>query len=159
MNLQAALDQTAQIAGGGPTTGDRAGVYRGTNGITGIRVAYSLPLDSASLANDGVVHVSVWDGTERTGGAGDLVVYTHRVRMKLLVSPGRSDYATAYGILTPYIPLYETTFNAKLQLNGTAWGSVIEGYSAIGADDVYPDRLSLQITLRVIQKDAGTFAA
>lgn len=150
MNVQQILDATALIAGGALA---RPGVYKGVGGIAGVKVAYSDPPESKSLGDDGLVHVSFWDGHTKLPPAGDLAVYTHRIRMQLMLSAGRSDLPTAYRLLTPMASLYETAFNANIQLKGTCSSSYIESSPGI-VEAIYPNRLAIEFILSVTRKEA-----
>lgn len=149
--LQPLLDQCAKIIGGGPTGGDRAGLYRGAGGIAGVKAAYSTPPDLGSLAVDGVFCICVHRGTETvTGDAGDLTTYRHRLGLQLLVALGRSDALAAHRILSPFVDALYDTFKSKTHLNdgvnnlATA-GCFLKG--VLGIDQttpLAPDRFAIE---------------
>ena len=157
MNLQAILDATAAIAGGAAVAG-RAGAYKGTGGITGVKIAFSLVPEIADLTEDGPAHVSWWDGVERTGGAGDLTVYTHTIKMQLCLSLGRSNLPKAISILTPFVPLYFAAFAAKVKLNSTCSVATLDRSPGI-VESIYPDRLALEWSMTAVEKEAVTYVA
>ena len=156
MNIQNILDQTALIVGGGPTVGDPAGMYRGAGAISdggsyAVKVAYSRPPNVESLANDGLSHLSFWDGMTTTY-LGNLIRHEHRIRMQLKISEGRGPLAKLQGILTGFVQPYITAFSAKVKLNGAATVSYFEGSPGI-VDAIYPDRIALELVLIAVEKE------
>lgn len=156
MPIQAILDATANIAGGALL---RTGIYKGAGGIAGVKIAYSLPPEEQSLAEDGPTHVSFFDGFPPVElAAGDLTVFRHRIRMQLMLAVGRSELPKAYSILTPFVELYRDAFAAKLKLNGTASASIFDSCPGI-VDAIYPNRIALEMVLIAVEKVSVAYAA
>lgn len=159
MNPQAILDATANIAGGAVTS--RPGVYKGAGGIAGVRIAFSRPQEANNIAEDGPMHVSFWDGLEIDPdgtAAGDQTVFKHTIRMQLSIAPGRSELPKAYGILTPFVPLYVAAFAAKVKLNSTCSVALLRRSPGI-VESIYPDRIALEWILEATEKEAVTYVA
>jgi hypothetical protein len=160
LNLQLARDEVAHALGG---TQIRTGVYGGAGAVSAggksIKFAYGRVIEPGSLGEDGVCAIVMFAGAEILGGAGDLMVYTHRLRIHLVLSVLRSMLHEADAILTPFIPAIRDALAAKVKLNGAADVSELESISEIGDSSFYPDRLAIDFTLRVTQKEAVAFAA
>jgi len=160
MNRQSILDQIALIAGGGPTGGDLPGIYRGAGGIVTadgkrVAVAYSSLRAVPDMQTDDFVHVCTMDETLIGGGSSDLTVYTHRVRIQLLVSVSRSDLRTATRLLEGFVPAYFNAYNS-VSLGGTAASATITSIRGpIGVEPLYPERHALEILMEAVEK--GSF--
>lgn len=158
MNPQAILDATAFIAGG--TVTSRTGVYKGSGGIAGVKIAFSLPPEAGGFGEDGPSHLSYWDHMRINpdGSAnGDLTVFQHTIKMELSVSLLRSELPKAYGILAPFIPLYVAAFAAKAKLNATCSIALLSDAQIV--DSIYPDRIALDWTLVATEKEAISYVA
>lgn len=157
--MQLARDEIAHVLGG---TLLRTGVYAGTGALSAggktIKFAYGRMIEPASLGEDGVCAVVMFDGTQVVQGGGDLAVYTHRLRIELVLSVARSMLHEADAFLTPFIGVIRDAFAAKVKLNGAADAVELESISEV-KPSVYPNRLALDFTLRVTQKEAVAFAA
>lgn len=157
MNRQPILDAIALIAGGTPTVGDLPGIYKGAGGITTadgkkVAVAYSSLRAVGEMQADDFVHVCVVDETFVGGGSSDLTVWTHRIRMQLLVSVSRSDMRTATRLLEAFVPAYFTAFNS-VSLTGTAASSgIVSVRGPIGVEPLYPERHALEFILEAVEK-------
>lgn len=162
MSLQAVLDATALIAAG-PLLGTVAGIYGGA-GITAggqtVRFGYSLLPEDGSLSEDGLVHVSCWGGTTVSPSGSDLTVFTHRIRMQLLLSMARSQLPKALSILTPFIEAYRDAFALKVKLNGACASSKFtEILDPVSADPLYPGRIGIEFVLEVTEKVSVSYVA
>lgn len=157
MNRQAVLDACALIAGGAATA--TAGVYNGAGRITtadgkSIAVAYSSLRAVPEVQVDDFVHVCTVDETVMGGGGGDLGVWTHRIRMQVMVSVSRSDMRTATRLLEGFVPAYFTAFNT-VSLGGVASSSTITSVRGpIGVEPLYPERHALEFMLEAVEKGA-----
>lgn len=160
-DVQGILDQSALIAGG---TLIRAGVYGGAGALAvggkTVKVAYSLLPEPTSVGDDGLIHVSWWDGFEADPegeAAGDLTTFLHRIRMQLMVALKRSDLPKAIAILTPFVDTYVDAFAAKLGLNGKVRWSKLKSSPGL-VDAIYPDRMALEFLLLAKEKEALAYA-
>jgi len=157
MNIQAALDQTALIAGGALL---RTGIYKGAGGISGVKIAYSLPPENSTLVEEGPAHISFWDGVDVDPDgvrAGDLTVFRNLIRMQLCVAIGPSELPKAISLLTPFVPLYIAAFGGKVSLNGTCASCRIDSSAGI-IESIYPDRIALEFKLLTTIKEAVPYA-
>lgn len=157
MNRQAVLDECARIAGGAVTS--VPGIYNGAGRITtasgsSVKVAYSSLRAVPEMQVDDFVHVCVADETVLSGGGGDLGVWTHRIRMQLLVSASRSDLRTATRLLEEFVPAYWTAYNA-VSLGGTASSATLLSVRGpYGVEPLYPERHALEFVLEAVEKAA-----
>lgn len=162
MNPQAVFDRVAKIIGGGPTAGDRVGLFRGAGGIAGVKAAWSVPPDSGTLGQDGIFAVVFAGSSNLTlGDSGDLTFYKHDVRIQLLLSMARSDIAKAHALLTPFVPLFFTTFHqGNTLLAGTAnAGALIRRVVyPIDTTPLYADRLALEFEMEASEEEAVVYA-
>ena len=161
MNRQAILDNVALIAGGAATA--TAGIYSGAGKITtadgkSVAVAYSSLRAVPDLQVDDFVHVCLVDETIKSGSA--FTVWTHRIRMQLLVSVSRSDLRTATRLLEAFVPAYFDAFALKLTLNGTAAVSeIVNVRGPIGVEPLYPERHALEFVMEAVEKAGVAYAA
>ena len=151
------LDACALIAGGAVTA--VPGIYNGAGRITtasgkSVKVAYSSLRSVPEMQVDDFVHVCVADETLLGGGAGDLTVWTHRIRMQLLVSASRSDLRTATRLLEEFVPAYFTAYNS-VSLGGAASSATIQSVRGpYGVEPLYPERHALEFILEAVEKAA-----
>ena len=168
MTVQAVLDRTALLAGG---TLIRAGVYGGAGALSAggqtIKFARSLLVDEGNLGDDGLQHVSAWGGTvvDPAGGAGDMPMYRHTIRMQVLLSMGRAQLPIALGILTPFVEAYRDLFAAHTKLSDPAGLNAICATSRIdrildpiSANPLYLNRIAIEIVLEVTEKIPVVYA-
>lgn len=157
LNVQLARDEVAHVLGG---TLVRAGVYSGVGALAAggktIKFAYGRVIEPGSLGEDGVCAVVMYGGTQVTGGGGDLTVYTHALRIHLIVSVARSMLQEADAILTPFIGVIRDALAGKVKLNGAADSLTLDAVSEI-TDSMYKDRLAIDFTLSVVQKEGVAF--
>ena len=161
MNRQAILDQVALVAGGAATA--VPGIYSGAGRITtvdgkAIAIAYSSLRAVPEVQVDDFVHVCLVEETLRSGSA--YTIYTHRVRIQVLVSVSRSDMRTATRLLEAFVPAYFTAFSQKVQLGGTAMSSALLSVRGpIGVEPLYPERHALEFILEAVEKEGLAYAA
>ena len=157
MNRQPILDELARIAGGAVTA--TPGVYNGAGRITtadgkSVSVAYSSLRSVPEVQNDGFVHVCTIDETVMGGGGGDLGVWTHRIRMQLMVSVSIGDMRGVTRLLEAFVPAYFTAYNG-VSLGGTASSaSLVSVRGPIGVEPLYPERHALEFILEAVEKGA-----
>jgi hypothetical protein len=160
LNVQLARDEVAHVLGG---TLLRAGVYSGVGALSAagvtVKFAYGRVTEPTALGEDGVCAIVMYGGTEILGGSGDLMAYTHRLRIHLVLSVLRSTLHQADAILVPFIGVVRDAFAGKVKLNGAADSLELESISDIGDSPLYPGRIAIDFTLRVTQKEAVAFAA
>jgi len=161
MNRQLILDNVALIAGGAATA--VPGIYNGAGRITtadgkAIAVAYSSLRAVPDVQVDDFVHVCLVEETAKSGSA--FTVWTHRIRMQVMVSVSRSDLRTATRLLEAFIPAYFDAFALKLTLNGAAAVATITGVRGpFGVEPLYPERHALEFILEATEKSGVAYAA
>lgn len=154
MNRQPILDQTALVAGGAVTA--VPGIYSGAGAITTadgkkVAVAYSSLRAVPDVQVDDFVHASVADETIKSGSA--FTVWTHRIRMQLMVSVSRSDLRTATRLLEAFVPAYFDAFALKVGLGGTCQSSeIVSVRGPYGVEPLYPERHAIEFLLEATEK-------
>ncbi len=162
MTVQAVLDRTALLVGG---TFIHAGAYGGVGALVAggqtVKFARSLLVDEGNLGDDGLQHVSCWGGTvvDPSGGAGDMPMYRHTIRMQLLLAMTRSQLPVALGILTPFVEAYRDLFAAHVKLSDPAGANPIVATSRIDrvldpitTNPLYLNRIGIEVVLEVTEK-------
>ena len=162
LDVQGARDEVAHVLGGSLV---RAGVYAGVGALSAggrpIKFAFGRTEEPGSLGEDGICAIVLFEGTAilDDGGSGDQVVYTHQLKIHLVLSVARSNLHEADAILTPFIPVIRTAFAGKVKLNGKADSLQLTAISGLLDSAIYRDRIAIDFTLRVVQKEAVAFAA
>jgi hypothetical protein len=149
MDRQPILDKLALIAGGGPTVGDPAGIYRGAGGIVTadgkkIDVAYSSLRSVAEMQNDRFVHVCWADETGPVPFGSDVNRVVHRLVMQVLVSVSIADMRGAIRMLEAFVPAYYAAYNSVTLGGVITNGAIVNCRGPRGVEPIYPERHALE---------------